>query len=130
MTDTPRCSQWIDLLQCDDPRDVVHKAVAALAQGGVIGLATETVYCLAASALRADGVARLRELTRSAASVPLTLLLRSPEEAGDWVPALPLIGRRLAWRLWPGPLTLILPLTRSDGLFRCLPAEVRQSDYT
>ena len=125
MTDTPRCSQWIDLPQCDDPRDVVHKAVAALAQGGLIGLATETTYGVAASALRADGVAQLRTLGPSANSAPLTLLLRSPEEASDWVPTLPLIGRRLAWRLWPGPLTLMLPLTQSDCLFSRLPAEVR-----
>jgi L-threonylcarbamoyladenylate synthase len=125
MTDTSRSSQWIDLLQCDDPRDVVHQTVAALAQGGVIGLATETVYCLAASALRADGVARLRSLGEASNSVPLTLLLRSPEEASDWVPALPLIGRRLAWRLWPGPLTLMFPLMQSNGLFSRLPVEVR-----
>ena len=125
MTDTPRSSQWIDLLQCDDARDVVHQAVAALAQGGVIGLATETVYCLAASALRADGVARLRTLGEASSSVPLTLLLRSPEEASDWVPTLPLIGRRLAWRLWPGPLTLMFPLSQSNGLFSRLSPEVR-----
>ena len=114
MTDTPRSSQWIDLLQCDDARDVVHQTVACLAQGGVIGLATETVYCLAASALRADGVARLRTLGEASSSMPLTLLLRSPEEASDWVPALPLVGRRLAWRLWPGPLTLMFPLSQSE----------------
>ena len=125
MTETPRSSHWIDLLQCDDPRDVVHQAVAALAQGGVIGLATETVYCLAASALRADGVARLRMLEEASNSVPLTLLLQSPEEVSDWVPALPLIGRRLAWRLWPGPLTLMFPVLQPNGLFNRLPSEVR-----
>ena len=43
--------EWIDLPRADDPRDVVHRAVACLAQGGTVGLATETVYGLTASAL-------------------------------------------------------------------------------
>ena len=50
MADTPATLPGIDLVHCDDPRDVVHRTVACLAQGGVVGLATETVYTLAASA--------------------------------------------------------------------------------
>ena len=44
MPDAPVPSQWIDVSRVDDVRDVVHRAVACLAQGGVVGLATETVY--------------------------------------------------------------------------------------
>ena len=46
----------IDLSRADDPRDVVHRAVACLAQGGIVGLATETVYGLVASALHPAAV--------------------------------------------------------------------------
>ena len=46
MTDQPVSPQWIDVSQADDLRDVIHRAVACLAQGGVVGLATETVYGL------------------------------------------------------------------------------------
>ncbi len=40
----------IDLRSAEDWRDVVHRAVQALAEGGVVALPTETVYGLAASA--------------------------------------------------------------------------------
>ena len=53
MTDASASPQWIDVSQADDLRDVIHRAVACLAQGGVVGLATETVYGLAACALNA-----------------------------------------------------------------------------
>ena len=62
MSDSPVSSQWIDVSRVDDVRDVVHRAVACLAQGGVVGLATETVYALVACALRPEAVARVRAL--------------------------------------------------------------------
>jgi protein-tyrosine phosphatase len=126
MTDAPVAPQWIDLFHCDDPRDVVHRAVACLAQGGVIGLATETVYSLAASALHGEGLARLRRLAGTPDSQPLTLLVKGAEECTDWVPGISQVGRRLAWRLWPGPLTLVFPPGMTDGLFGRLPPQVRQ----
>ncbi|MDG3004190.1 Sua5/YciO/YrdC/YwlC family protein [Paludisphaera mucosa] len=125
MTDSPASPQWIDLSQCDDARDVVHRAVACLAQGGVVGLATETVYCLAASALNPEGVAQLRRLRGDAAPRPLTILVKGPAEAADWVPGIPAIGGRLARRCWPGPVALIFPRPSRDGLFDRLPAPVK-----
>src|SRR4051794_23779002 len=99
MCDAGATPQWIDVSQVDDVRDVVHRAVACLAQGGVVGLATETVYALAASALRPEAVARVRALRRSEFSLPLTLLLKGPDEVTDWVPRISQVGRRMAWRL-------------------------------
>ncbi|MGC1718121.1 MAG: Sua5/YciO/YrdC/YwlC family protein [Isosphaeraceae bacterium] len=126
MTDASLTAQWIDLLHCDDPRDVVHQTVASLAQGGVIGLATETVYTLAASALHAEGLARVRRLGGTPDSQPLTLMVKGAQECTDWVPGISQVGRRLAWRLWPGPLTLVFPPALTDGLFGRLPPKVRQ----
>ena len=126
MTDALVPLQWIDLFHCDDPRDAVHQAVACLAQGGLIGLATETVYTLATSALYEQGLARLRALGLTPTSEPLTLLVKGPEECADWVPDISPIGRRLARRLWPGPLTLIFPRGPTEGLFGCLPPAARK----
>ncbi|MFI5460232.1 MAG: Sua5/YciO/YrdC/YwlC family protein [Isosphaerales bacterium] len=125
MSDSPASPQWIDVSQVDDLRDVVHRAVACLAQGGVVGLATETVYGLAACALWADAVARVRALRRSEPSRPLTLLLKGPDEVTDWVPRISQVGRRMAWRLWPGPATLVFSRDTSDGLFSRLPEQVK-----
>lgn len=115
----------IDLSQADDPRDVVHRAVACLAQGGIVGLSTETVYGLAASALDPDAVSRLRQLVDLDPDRLLTLLLRGSEEVSDWVPDLSTVGRRLARRAWPGPVTLLFPDHHERSLVRCLPAVQR-----
>ena len=96
MSETSPMPERIDLSQAEDPRDVVHRAVACLAQGGIIGMATETVYGLSASALCARAVSRLRDLLRLEASHPVTLLLREPGEVADWVPHVSPLGRR-----WP-----------------------------
>jgi L-threonylcarbamoyladenylate synthase len=125
MSDEPVLPQWIDVSQADDLRDVVHRAVACLAQGGVVGLATETVYGLAASALKAEAVARVRAFKGSEPARPLTLLLKGPDEVTDWVPQISNIGRRMAGRLWPGPATLVFPREMTDGLYSRLPGEVR-----
>ncbi|WP_165249737.1 Sua5/YciO/YrdC/YwlC family protein [Paludisphaera soli] len=125
MTDAPALPNWIDLALCDDARDVVHRVVACLAQGGVVGLASETVYCLAASALNPRGVARLREQRGDAEPRPLTLLVKGASEAADWVPEIPAIGARLARRCWPGPVSLVFPRPIREGLFDRLPEPVR-----
>jgi protein-tyrosine phosphatase len=125
MTDKPVLPQWIDVSQADDLRDVVHRAVACLAQGGVVGLATETVYVLGACALHVESVARVRALRGAELSRPLTLLLKGPEEVTDWVPAVSQVGRRMAWRLWPGPATLVFSQTMANGLASRLPDDVK-----
>ena len=75
-----------------------------------------------ACALNADSVARVRELRHSELNRPLTLLLKGPEEVTDWVPGISQVGRRMAWRLWPGPATLVFARSMADGLYaRCPP---------
>jgi protein-tyrosine phosphatase len=126
MSETRPQPERIDLSQADDPRDVVHRAVACLAQGGVVGLSTETVYGLAANALNSEAVARLRRLKALDPTSLLTLLLRGSEEVSDWVPDLSALGRRLARRAWPGPVTLMFPDHHDRSLARCLPDDVRR----
>ena len=52
----------IDVQKADDTRDIIHRAVQALAEGRVVAFPTETVYGLAASAERPDAVRQLREM--------------------------------------------------------------------
>ncbi len=54
-----------------------------------------------------------------------TLLLKGPEEVTDWVPRVSDVGRRMAWRLWPGPVTLVFPGNGSNGLYDRLPDQVK-----
>jgi tRNA threonylcarbamoyl adenosine modification protein (Sua5/YciO/YrdC/YwlC family) len=116
----------IDVRNAEDNRDVVHRAVQALAEGQLIALPTETVYGLAASACRADAVERLLKVKGRPGGQPLSLAIKSAEEAHDFVPDLSPLARRLARRCWPGPVTLVVDDGHRDGLSKQLPKEVRQ----
>jgi tRNA threonylcarbamoyl adenosine modification protein (Sua5/YciO/YrdC/YwlC family) len=115
----------IDIRNAEDARDVVHRAVQALAEGHLVALPTETVYGLAASACRADAVERLLKVKGRSPAQPLTLAIKSAEEAPDFVPDMSPLARRLARRCWPGPVTLVVDHLHKDGLTKQLPRTVR-----
>jgi tRNA threonylcarbamoyl adenosine modification protein (Sua5/YciO/YrdC/YwlC family) len=117
----------IDIRNAEDARDVVHRAVQALAEGQLIALPTETVYGLAASACRADAVERLLKVKGRGPAQPLTLAIKSAEEAPDFVPDMSPLARRLARRCWPGPVTLVCDHLHKEGLAKQLPRSVRDA---
>jgi L-threonylcarbamoyladenylate synthase len=119
-------TERIDLAQADDLRDVVHQAVACLAQGGAVGLPHEGAPIVASNALHAEAVARCVELAGSSTDRRPCLLLRSADEAADWVPGLGEAGRRFARRGWPGALVLVVDAV-DGGLITRLPAAVRSA---
>ncbi|HEX7378871.1 MAG TPA: Sua5/YciO/YrdC/YwlC family protein [Pirellulales bacterium] len=116
----------IELRNAEDSRDVVHRAVQALAEGHLVALPTETVYCLAASALCEPAVRRLKEFA-GADSHALTLAIKSPDEALDYAPYLGPLGKRLSRRCWPGPVTMIVEDRHPDSLVRQLDRQVQQA---
>jgi L-threonylcarbamoyladenylate synthase len=90
----------------------VDAAVAVLANGEPVALPTETVYGLAADALRTDAVLRIFEAKERPFFDPLIVHLPNH----DWlerVANIPDESRALVAaliaRFWPGPLTLVLP---------------------
>jgi protein-tyrosine phosphatase len=117
----------INLRKADDSRDVVHRAVQTLAEGKLVVFPTETVYGLAASARRADGVQRIFEAKGRSENSPLALAIRSAEDAWDYAPSLGLKAQRLARRCWPGPITLVVKHGDDESLIRQLPAEVQSA---
>jgi len=116
----------IDVRRAEDVRDVIHRSVQALAEGKLVVFPTETVYGLAASALDAAAVQRLAEVKGRSVDHPLALAVKSADEAFDYVPDISPIGRRLARRCWPGPVTLVLGDNHPDSLIQRLPASVRE----
>lgn len=117
----------IDLRVAEDWRDVVHRAVQSLAEGKLVVFPTETVYGLAASALDEAAVDRLLRVKGRRAGQPLTLAIRSAEEAKDYAPDLSPLAQRLARRCWPGPITLVLDDSHPQSLVRRLPCSVQQA---
>jgi tRNA threonylcarbamoyl adenosine modification protein (Sua5/YciO/YrdC/YwlC family) len=115
------------LRAADDPRDVVLQAVQALAEGRLVVCPTETVYGLAARALDADAVARLLDVKGRKTGHPLTLAIRSAEEARDYAPDLTPLAYRLARRCWPGPVTLVFDNAHPESLVHRMPASVQEA---
>jgi len=115
----------IDIRNAEDARDVVHRAVQALAEGQLVAFPTETVYGIGASACRADAVERLVALKGKRGGAPFTLAIKSAEEATDYVPDMVPLARRLARRCWPGPVTLVVDNKSETGLIKQLPERVR-----
>ena len=109
----------------DDPRDAIHRAVQAIAEGKTVVLPTETVYCLAASGLDAAAVQRVITLRGNECEPPL-LALKNFDDALDYIPAMSPLAIRLARRCWPGPLTLRLDDNHPDSVVRRLPEPVRR----
>jgi tRNA threonylcarbamoyl adenosine modification protein (Sua5/YciO/YrdC/YwlC family) len=115
----------IDIRSAEDSRDVVHRAVQALAEGKLVALPTETVYGLAASALDPTAVARLMETKGRKTGKALTLAIKSADDVLDYVPNLSPLGRRLARRCWPGPVTIVSEGGHPESLIRQLPRPVQ-----
>ena len=116
----------IDLRRAEDARDVVHRAVQALAEGQSVAFPTETDYVVAVAARHAAAAERLRAASAVPADEPpLTLALKSADEVLDWAPAMTSVGRRMARRCWPGPVAMILPDDHAESLVHRLPAASR-----
>lgn len=116
----------IDLRRTEDARDVVHRAVQALAEGRAVAFPTETDYVVAASARQAAAAESLLSLATVRAGEPLlTLALKSADEALDWAPAITAVGKRIARRCWPGPVSIIVPDDHPESLVYRLPQAAR-----
>lgn len=89
--------------------ETIRQAGAALRQGLLVGVPTETVYGLAGDATSAQAVARIYAAKGRPNFNPLIVHVGSLAEAdrhGSFSPAL----LKLAERFWPGPLTLVMPV--------------------
>src|SRR5665213_3007271 len=87
-------------------------AARALAEGGLVGFPTETVYGLGADATNPQAVARLYQAKGRPAFNPLIAHV-SDLQAARKIARFDALATRLAEAFWPGPLTLVLP--RADG---------------
>ncbi|HKE01950.1 MAG TPA: L-threonylcarbamoyladenylate synthase [Planctomycetota bacterium] len=90
-------------------RETLAAAAAALRDGALVGLPTETVYGLAARADDPRAIERLREVKGRAATHTFTIHLPDADAGAAYVSRWLLPARRLASRFWPGPLTLVMP---------------------
>ena len=96
------------ILPGQDPA-AIARAVQTLAAGELLGLPTETVYGLAADALRDEAVAKIFAAKGRPADHPLIVHMASQAQVPLFASEVPAFAQRLMDAFWPGPLTLILP---------------------
>ncbi|HEX5136718.1 MAG TPA: L-threonylcarbamoyladenylate synthase [Planctomycetota bacterium] len=94
--------------------EAVARAAEILRAGGVVAFPTETVYGICADALNPEAVRKLYAVKGRDPEKACAYLLAGAEAAERVAPPMPPLARRLATRLWPGPLTLVVP-GQKDG---------------
>src|ERR1035437_2348908 len=82
--------------------------------GSLLGLATETVYGLAADAENDMAVAKIFAAKGRPADHPLIVHVLNEASVAHFAAHVPDFAYQLIKAFWPGPLTLILP--RRDGV--------------
>ncbi len=110
MPDAPRAGRPPVLSSQD--ADWLDVALAALLSGGIVGLPTETVYGVAVTP-RPEALAALVAAKQRPEEKGIPVLIDDLEQVAGLVDVGD-VARRLAGRFWPGPLTLVLPLSAPD----------------
>lgn len=97
-------------------------AKQALEAGGLVAIPTETVYGLAANALKEESVIKIFEAKDRPSFDPLIVHIANFKCLEDLVDEIPESAKKLAKAYWPGPLTLVLkksdkiPLSVTSGM--------------
>jgi L-threonylcarbamoyladenylate synthase len=93
-------------------KNAVSRVVDLLRQGEIVALPTETVYGLAADALREDAVLKIFEAKSRPRFDPLIIHLPTTESVDSVVRINPdgtELFDQIRKRFWPGPLTFVFP---------------------
>jgi protein-tyrosine-phosphatase/tRNA A37 threonylcarbamoyladenosine synthetase subunit TsaC/SUA5/YrdC len=113
--------QRVDWRSAKDPRDVVHSTAERLSNGELVVFPTETGYVTAAKATDSAAVERLQRTYEGTKDVSYSLALPRTSDVLKFVKKLSTVGRRLADRCWPGPVTLLFPIANAGPAFSALP---------
>ena len=100
-----------DLYDCSDPEARaagLDAAAAAIGDGELVLLPTDTVYGVAADAFTPEAVTRLLAAKNRGRAMPVPVLIGEASTLAGLVVDLPEVASRLAEEFWPGGLTLVL----------------------
>jgi L-threonylcarbamoyladenylate synthase len=89
--------------------NAITDAVRRLAEGGVVGMPTETVYGLAARIDLPSGIEAIFRVKERPFFDPLIVHVHSLDQVHDLTGGFSEVAQILARAFWPGPLTLVLP---------------------
>lgn len=99
---------------------VITEAVKLILAGELVAFPTETVYGLGANAFNQDACLKIYQAKGRPSNNPLIVHVASLEQAEE----LAIFNKEayLLSKLWPGPLTMVLPRRNSNRLAECVTA--------
>jgi L-threonylcarbamoyladenylate synthase len=110
-----RAADWI--LLHPGGEEYLHRAVAegaeALKRGELTAFPTETVYGLGANAMSEKAVEKIFAAKKRPLYDPLIVHIGDIGQLAPLVGSMPETARKLAQLFWPGPLTMVLPKSRT-----------------
>jgi L-threonylcarbamoyladenylate synthase len=92
-----------------DTEAALDRAARLLVEGGLVAIPTETVYGLAARADDPEAVGRIFAAKGRPATNPLIVHVADEAMARRLAAAWPDAAARITARLWPGPVTVVVP---------------------
>ena len=108
-------SEIISIFSSGDYEAQIRRAAGVLRDGGIVVLPTETLYGAAGVLTNPKARQRLEALRGNGQSIyPFTLHLARPDDAQRYVGPLNEYAHRLIHKLWPGPVTMVFPVSASD----------------
>ncbi len=103
----PSCVARVDPERPD--RDVISRAASIIRSGGLVAFPTETVYGLGADAFNEQAALRVFKVKGRPPDNPLIVHVASIDELWTVASSVPEEALRLVERVWPGPLTIVVP---------------------
>lgn len=103
-----------EVVAAGDPA-ALDAAKAALEEGRVVALPTDTVYGLGASIERPEGMAAVFRAKGRPAGLALPVVVGRWRQAREVAAAWPKSASQLAARFWPGALTVVVPVDPGLG---------------
>ena len=97
----------IDAAQPDPA--LVARAAVILRAGGIVAYPTDTFYGLAANPASVAAIQQLYRIKGRRVDPAMPLIAAGIEQVEACAGALSPLARRLVERLWPGPLTIVIP---------------------
>jgi L-threonylcarbamoyladenylate synthase len=98
----------IEVSASDPQKDVIDLAAGILRWGGLVAFPTETVYGLGADAMNEDAVKEVFRVKGRKPDNPLIVHISAPEQLEEFGKNVSPLAKRIAAKLFPGPLTLVV----------------------
>jgi tRNA threonylcarbamoyl adenosine modification protein (Sua5/YciO/YrdC/YwlC family) len=90
-----------------EPQDI-KRCASVLSSGGLVAFPTETVYGLGANLLNEEAIDRLYQVKKRPKNKPFTIHIAQKEKIDEFAKDVPTTAYKLIYKIWPGPLTVIL----------------------